>query len=74
MERRADIFFALFLEKILEAYYKDGRKINLKVPEFPLLKARLRKVEDESMGTDKLSVKADYLCIDTTSRKVILLS
>jgi hypothetical protein len=72
LERRADIFFALYLEKILQCHLEEVDHVDLAIPEFPLLRARLRKQEDEPMATDKLSVKADYLCIDKTSKHAVL--
>ena len=57
LERRADIFFALFLPEVLKKHF--GRKINpLLVPEFPIRKGLLHGNEDNR------SIKADYLAVE----------
>ena len=60
LERRADIFFALFLPEVLGE--RLGTKINpLLVPEFPIRKGLLRKHDDKE---DNQSIKADYLALE----------
>lgn len=59
LERRADIFFALFLPEVLGDHFKT--KINpLLVPEFPIRKGLLPKYDNK----DNRSVKADYLALE----------
>lgn len=60
LERRADIFFALFLPEVLGEHFNT--KINpLLVPEFPIRKRLLPKYRDNK---DNRSVKADYLALE----------
>ena len=57
LERRADIFFALYLPEVLGEHF--GRKINpLLVPEFPIRKGLLHG------NGDNQSIKADYLALE----------
>ncbi len=57
LERRADIFFALFLPEVLGKHF--GIKVNpLLVPEFPIRKGLLHR------NKDNRSVKADYLALE----------
>ena len=59
LERRADIFFALYLPEVLGERF--GRKINpLLVPEFPIRKGLLPKYDNN----DNQSIKADYLALE----------
>jgi hypothetical protein len=58
LERRADIFFAVYLKRILEAEL-DIDVVNI-IPEFPLKKE-----------SSNQSVKADYACF-TSTKKVVL--
>ncbi len=55
LERRADIFFAIYLDKILEKH--KGVKINLIIPEFPV---RLGSLPDHN-PLDNRSYKIDCL-------------
>ena len=67
LERRADIFFSLYLADYLKSAFRyDVQAI---IPEFPLRVGTLKK------GSEKLnkSYKADYLCILKTPRKVLLI-
>ena len=52
LERRADIFFAIYLEEILKRCLEGNPEIDLIIPEFPIRK-------DET----NLSCNIDYLCI-----------
>ena len=59
LERRADIYFALYLPEVLGERF--GRKINpLLVPEFPIRKGLLPKYDNN----DNQSIKADYLALE----------
>ena len=59
LERRADIFFALYLPEVLGERFKT--KINPRlVPEFPIRKGLLPKYDNK----DNQSVKADYLAME----------
>ena len=65
LERRADIFFALYLPEVLGEHF--GIKINpLLVPEFPIRKGLLHR------NNDNQSVKADYLALDAFSKRAFL--
>ena len=70
LERRADIFFALYLNEILTDQFKE-KYFDLIIPEFPLLKSRVRDKDSDPIKPivigAKHSVKADYLCLDTRS-------
>lgn len=60
LERRADIFFAMYLEQIIEKTI--GVKIDFKIPEFPVRK-----------DTSNRSNKIDYLAYSKKSSKVFLI-
>lgn len=70
MERRADIFFGFYMNEILSA--KFGGNFDVILPEFPLWKERMRNPNNIDTSADMLSVKADYLCLDTTCMKAVL--
>ena len=67
LERRADIFFALYLDKILEKH--RGVKMDLIIPEFPV---RLGSLPDHDTQ-DNRSYKIDYLIYAAEQQKVFLL-
>ncbi len=67
LERRADIFFALYLDKILEKH--RGVKIDLMIPEFPV---RLGSLPDNN-PQDNRSYKIDYLVYAAEQQRVFLL-
>lgn len=67
LERRADIFFALHLEIILEKVL--GVEIDKIIPEFPL---RLGELPDENPNSN-LSYKIDYLAYSKEQNKVYLI-
>lgn len=67
LERRADIFFALHLEIILEKVL--GVKIDKIIPEFPL---RLGELPDENPKSN-LSYKIDYLAYSKEENKVYII-
>src|SRR5215203_3491788 len=62
LERRADIFFALYLEKVLEL--KTGVKIDKIIPEFPV-----RKADIDPKGNNQ-SFKIDYIAISKTNKTI----
>lgn len=62
LERRADIFFAIYLSDIL--YKATEVKIDLILPEFPI---RLGEIEDNNSNQ---SYKIDYLAVSQNSNKV----
>jgi len=67
LERRADIFFALYLDKILEK--QKGVKIDLIIPEFPV---RLGSLPDHN-HLDNRSYKIDYLVYSAKQQRVFLI-
>ena len=67
LERRADIFFALYLDKILEKH--RGVKIDLIIPEFPV---RLGSLPGPNPH-DNRSYKIDYLVYAVEQQMVFLL-
>jgi len=67
LERRADIFFALHLETIMEKVLDV--KIDMIIPEFPL---RLGELPDENPNSN-LSYKIDYLAYSKEQNKVYLI-
>lgn len=67
LERRADIFFALHLETIMEKVLDV--KIDMIIPEFPL---RLGELPDENPNSN-LSYKIDYLTYSKEQNKVYLI-
>lgn len=70
LERRADIFFALYAAEILRKPYPKNT-FDLIIPEFPLRLGTIRKdVENKSANR---SVKVDYACIDTRNAKCVFL-
>lgn len=62
LERRADIFFAVYLEKILQERFKS--KISKILPEFPV------RIGDLKNNEDNKSYKIDYLAISEESNTV----
>ncbi len=67
LERRADIFFALHLETIMEKVLVT--KIDVIIPEFPL---RVGEISDKLPELNK-SFKIDYLVYSINSQKVFLI-
>jgi hypothetical protein len=67
LERRADIFFALYLDKILEKH--RGAKIDLIIPEFPV---RLGSLPNYN-HLDNRSYKIDYLVYAAKPQRVFLI-
>jgi hypothetical protein len=67
LERRADIFFAIYLDEIIKAKFNDT--IDLIIPEFPV------RVGDISEKVPELnrSFKIDYVAICESVRKVLLI-
>ena len=57
LERRADIFFALFLPEVLEKCFCAETNRHLIVPEFPIKKTLIRD------GKDNRSINIDYLAL-----------
>lgn len=67
LERRADIFFAINLEKIIEN--KFGTKIDFIIPEFPV---RVGEISPKHADLNK-SFKIDYLTYSKKENKVYLI-
>ncbi|MEX0981048.1 MAG: hypothetical protein WD577_09465 [Bacteroidales bacterium] len=67
LERRADIFFALYLGHILETLY--GAKIDLVIPEFPV---RIGEITERMRELNK-SFKIDYLAFSDSAQRVFLI-
>lgn len=65
LERRADIFFAIYLKRILGQKFET--EITKIIPEFPIRKGFIN--DDE----DNLSTKIDYLAISEESNTVYLI-
>jgi hypothetical protein len=70
LERRADIFFALYLKEILRDKYPDN-EFELIIPEFPLRYGSIRE-EDQGNGANR-SAKVDYVCVDRVNEFCVLL-
>ena len=70
LERRADIFFALYLKEILKANIEDHPVIDYIIPEFPIRKGNL-KVEKDNPRPN-LSFKIDYLAVSVSSKTIFL--
>ena len=67
LERRADIFFAIYLEEIIRK--KTGTKIDFIIPEFPVRVGEISKVHSEL----NKSFKIDYLTFSEEDNKVYLI-
>ena len=67
LERRADIFFAIHLEMIIEKII--GTKIDIVIPEFPVRVGEISEEQPESNN----SFKIDYLAYSKTENKVYLI-
>ncbi len=67
LERRADIFFALYLNQILEKFY--GLKVDLVIPEFPV---RVGEISKKLPELNK-SFKIDYLVFSESAQRVLLI-
>ena len=67
LERRADIFFAIHLEKIIEKIL--GTKIDIVIPEFPV---RVGEISKKHPKLNK-SFKIDYLTYSKNENKVYLI-
>jgi len=67
LERRADIFFALYLKEILEK--KKGHIIKLVIPEFPL---RAKDIDAKHKRPDS-SFKIDYVAVGENDTDVYLI-
>lgn len=70
LERRVDIFFALYLKDILRHCY-SGHEFDLIVPEFPLRVGTM--YPDAPKRQRNLSVKVDYACFDSKRKVCVLL-
>ena len=74
LERRADIFFAIHLEKIIE--YKLETKIDYIIPEFPIKKDSLpehSKFNKKPLKRPNQSFHVDYLAYSKESEEVYLI-
>jgi len=67
LERRADIFFAIHIETIIEKLL--GSKIDMVIPEFPV---RVGEISEKLPELNK-SFKIDYLAYSSKSQKVYLI-
>ena len=67
LERRADIFFAIHLDKIIEKIL--GTKIDFIIPEFPVRIGELPKQDTDN----NQSFKIDYLTYSKNENKVYLI-
>lgn len=68
LERRVDIFFAVYLADILEK--KFGANIDILIPEFPV---RIGSIyPDKKLSNPNLSFKIDYLAVDQVQKTVYL--
>ena len=67
LERRADIFFAIHLEKILEVAEKI--KIDLTIPEFPI---RIGQISNKNSALNK-SHKMDYLVFSKHGNQLLFI-
>lgn len=66
LERRADVFFSLYLREVLQT--KLGFALHRRlIPEFPVRKGTIR-----SNTSDNRSYKIDYLAVSTTAKTVVL--
>lgn len=68
LERRADIFFALYLDRILEPSFQ-GHRFDLVIPEFPV---RLGSISATIPENGNRSMKVDYACFDTQKKVCVL--
>lgn len=70
LERRADIFFAIYLKDILSNNINDFPIIDYIIPEFPVRKGNLKSIKDKP--NSNLSFKVDYLAVSNISKKIFL--
>jgi hypothetical protein len=64
LERRADIFFAVFMKQIIHSKYNIA--IDAIIPEFPVRVGAVHNIDINK------SYKIDYLCVNQQARKVYL--
>ncbi len=64
LERRADIFFAVFMKQIIHSKYNIA--IDAIIPEFPVRVGAVHNIDINK------SYKIDYLCVNQQARKVFL--
>ncbi|MCE5346020.1 MAG: hypothetical protein LLG13_07005 [Bacteroidales bacterium] len=69
LERRVDIFFALYLKEIIKKRFKE--EIELIIPEFPVRIGNLYK--NKRLDNPNLSFKIDYVGVCKESDKVFLI-
>jgi hypothetical protein len=67
LERRADIFFSLYLEELIKS--KFNQDVDLIIPEFPI---RIGDISETKIKSN-LSFKIDYVSICLKTKKVFLL-
>ena len=70
LERRADIYFALFLPFVLKERFELASEPDL-IPEFPLRKGTLE--ENTERREQNRSVKVDYVAISGVGKKAVYL-
>ena len=69
VERRADIFFAIYLKDILKSNIIDHPVIDFIIPESPVRRGDL----SAFVESDNLSYKIDYLAVSNSSKTVFLI-
>ena len=68
LERRADIFFALFLPEVLEKHFGTGNLCL--IPEFPIKKSIIQAYADDDT---KQSINVDYLAVSDDLTRAFLI-
>lgn len=72
LERRADIFFSIYLADILK--HNIQTEIDFIIPEFPIHKDLIsEKTNFKNIKGSNMSIKLDYLATDLKSRKIFLI-
>lgn len=67
LERRADIFFAIYLKDIIRHLFE--KEVDFIIPEFPVRKGHLK----DFKVIDNQSFKIDYLAVSESSKTVFLI-
>jgi len=68
LERRADIFFSLYLQEILEDKFKCN--IDMIIPEFPIRKCLIKGINNNNKYNRNRSYKIDYIALNLDHKKV----
>lgn len=69
LERRADVFFAIYLDEIIKGKFNDH--IEFIIPEFPVRRGTVYTTKEVS--NPNRSFKIDYVAINNTSKNVYLI-